>query len=177
MFRQTRAPASPGKSIMMVAGLFSSDGSLFNDQTFVEIAGNHENMLAITNEQCAKHWETNGSNLSQVMKTPKWGWDDEPWGFNSTMSLKRIDEAMHVEALMAVPDVNPEQLRLARQKPGGWAPHSGKTGIGRDRQYERFKERMIAEHGPLAWDGVLTRSQTEQRDASARRIIKELMIL
>lgn len=176
MLRRTRAPAPAGRTLMLVAGLFSCDGPVFADQTFSEIQGDPSRTLAITGTRCVRDWGTNGTTISQVMKSPHWGWGEEPWGFNSTMDLPSIDEAMHLEALVDDPDSDPEEIDRARRTPGGWAPQVGRVGSGRDTDYDRFRARMIAEHGRLAWDGVLTRSESEACSASAGRIIMELKL-
>jgi len=176
MLRRTRAPAAPGRELAIVAGLFSCDGTVFADQQFADISGDMTARLAISGRRCVKEWRTNGSTISQVMKSPRWGWGDEPWGFNSTMDLKSIDEAMRVEALADDPNHDPEELAEARRTPGGWAPQVGRVGSAYDADYDRFRTRMIAEHGRLPWDGVLTRSESEARAESAGRIIRELKL-
>lgn len=175
MLRETRAPAIDGRKIMLAAGLFSSRGDLLSDQTMVDIAGDIRRTLVVINERCVQDWGTNGSSLSQILKQPRWGWSAEPWGFRSTMSLKSIDEAMAVERLLEDPNCDPEELAKARKTPGGWAPQVGRTGVGADARYDQFKKRMIAEHGTLAWDDIVTESQALARDAAASRIIRELM--
>lgn len=171
MMRRTRVPAPPGWVTMIVAGLFSSRGPLLDDQSVVDIAGTVGSTLVIDNPRCVRDWKTPGSTLSQVLKSPRWGWDEAPWGIVSTMDLKSIDQAMALEAMMADPDADPEEIERLRQTPGGWALRCAE----RDHEYQRFRIRMVAEAGLLRWDGVLTRSESARREAIAARIVRDMM--
>lgn len=171
VLRRTRIPAPEGQATMIVAGLFSSDGALLDDQHTASIGGTVGGTLVIDGWRCVRHWNTNGSTLSQVLKSRRWGWGEEPWGAVSTMDLASIDEAMALETLLADPDAEQAEIDRLRRTPGGGARCGGEA----DEKYQRFRRQMVDKAGPLRWDGVLSRSEGERRDRIAERIVRDMM--
>ena len=167
--RRTRAPASPGLRCVMLIALLSTDA--IADETMVDIHGDTPGVLHVGAPDCARHLDTRGTSMSQILKKPIWGWD-EPWGFVSTLRLESQDDCRRLEALMAGADEHEpgERERLERGGAGSL------LGLSRrhDGDYGRFREEWLRRHGPGDWSAVLTAAQMNAKERLVGSLIREM---
>lgn len=115
-----------------------------------------------------------GVSLSQILKLPLWGWDAEKYAFRSTLGLENIDACTTLERLRAADHLTQDECEeLARLESS--EIRSIVQNTAQDPKYAEFKRRMVAECGPIQWDGIDTAETLEQRDGIANRVMREIM--
>lgn len=168
--RRTRIVGEHAPVWIMIACMAAAPGWI-EDQTMIEISGDLDGILDIDRTSDATTMETNGTTLSQLLKQPIWGWDEEPWGLVSTMELTAIDACMRLEDLRDRNDpADADEIERLVRGPSGWAVESGKN----DPQYQEYKRRYVAEAGRLRWDARIGLSEQRRRSKIASRIIREI---
>lgn len=166
ILRQMRHPAStPGYSTYNALLVCRNTPRNLDHKTIYDLAETPMRGLALS-ASCELDFEPNGMALSQISKAPIWGWDDEPWGINSTLALSAIDEA---------------QAYQDREDAG--IPHPDDLSINvrslfyhyRDKEFLEFTRKMKAAGHNLRWDATPTKTQTEKYEEAANAIIRDIL--
>ncbi len=165
--RKTRYPSSEGTALFIILILLQS--SAFDDQTLVEIEGDLSS-LHIGPPQCAKHLETMGCNLSQVLKKPVWGWEKEKWGAQSTMDLQTIDECMR---LLHLQD-HPEEAADGECENIGHDVHWIVKNREKDGEFKKYVEEMKKRGLVDPWDRRVTETRQAEIEQAGMEILREI---
>ena len=168
--RHSRIPAPEGRRIVLVALVVEAHSGEIDPSQIHEIRGRDGNMMVQPSHP--HHLEPAGMALSQIHKSPVWGWGEERWGPVSTMRLDVLDMCQELDdAMLSDEPTDPARLEELNRSHAGWILKSS----FRDPKYEDFKRRMIEEGHRSEWAGILTESQAKRRDEAGARIIREIM--
>lgn len=170
LLRSTRAPCKPGTTTCVLVGLITGGG--LTDQTMMDLTGDAAGNLAIGPAECARHLNTNGTTLTQVMKRPLWGWSGEPWGLVSTLRTDVIDETRRLDDLLhGEPEAyEGERRRLER----GHAGSVMGTGL-RDDEYQRFRTLYDEIHGREPHEDVRTAERQRQSEKAVVDVVRKML--
>ncbi len=190
MVRRTRMPAAPGMEIVSCVALLKAPAKRLARDVMYAISGHLDTPPDVTDPRhmpfsgrlvCADPRPvpglvSRGHNLHQLLKQPVWGFGEEGRAFNSTMSLALIDLCDEAQALMAMAagEMTPEQrerLEALRRTEARWVLSIG----DKDPEYQAYRRAMVAEFGPVRFDGTLTASEKAAREEAADRILGEVM--
>lgn len=169
LVRRTRVPCEKGATFIIV-GLISTN--TLRDQTMVDLAGDLAGVVIVDGQACARHLDTNGCTLSQVLGLPIWGWMDRKWGIRSTMALDVIDACTRYDQLLAGhAEHEPGEMERLSRGPAGWVLNAGRS----DPKYQRFRALWIERHGLTRWDGYETAEDQDETSRRAEDIVREIM--
>lgn len=167
VLRRTRYPSSEGTQLYIFMILLQS--SSFEDQTLLEIEGDLDN-LQIGPAQCARHLETMGCTLGQVLKNPIWGWEDEKWGAQSTMDLETIDECTRLQYLKDHPE-DAEDGEYERISPDA---HWILKNRDKDDEFKKYIQEMKKRGLIDPWDQRVTQTRQAAIEKAGMEILKEI---
>jgi len=168
--RHSRIPSPKGRMIVLVALVIEAEGDEIDPMLMHEIRGRDGIMMVRPSD--SHGLDPAGMALSQIHRSPIWGWVEERWGPVSTMRLDVLDMCQELDdAMLSDEPTDPARLEELNRSHAGWILKSSH----RDPKYEDFKRRMIEEGHRSEWAGILTTSQTRIRDEAGARIIREIM--
>lgn len=166
ILRRTRKPsATPGHIVCLALLVVRNVPREFDRKTIYDIAEKTRGIPVLTAGQVIG-FEPNGMALSQIHKSPIWGWDEEPWGPVSTLNLSAIDD---IHAYMEREEAGtPQPDDLHAEIKWLMKPKA-------DSDYDEFKRRMRTAGHVQRWDAILTRSQTEAHERAASQIVRDIL--
>ena len=171
VLRDTRGPSSPGTTLATVAMAVCMSDARLPDAHMASIVVDGDDVpysARLTIEEPCR-MDTGGTNLSQVLKLPLWGWGVEPFGFSSTMRLDAIDRCTRVQDAMTTGDPSPEEARRLRAS----VQHAVQDNS--DPVFAMFRRRLAADGLMRPWDATLTASEMLTRDRSVELLVNELL--
>jgi len=168
--RHSRIPAPEGRRTVLVALVIEADDDEIDPTQMYEVRG-RDGVMTVRPSR-SHGLVPNGMALSQIHRSPIWGWGEERWGPVSTMRLDVLDMCQELDdAMLSDEPTDPARLEELNRSHAGWILKSSH----RDPKYEDFKRRMIEEGHRSEWAGILTENQTRMREEAGSRIIREIM--
>jgi hypothetical protein len=171
VLRDTRGPSSPGTTLAVIAiGLCLPEYALPDAHmaSFV-VGGDDVPNVAKLKVEGPCRLATNGTQLSQIHRMPLWGWDDERFGFSSTLRLDVIDKCTRLEAMMIEGTASIEELtRLQREVHMAVQDNT-------DPIFARYRRLAAAQGMVLPWDSTPTESEMTTSDDAVALLVKQLL--
>ena len=169
ILRKTRKAGRPDCDILMAAIVLKDAEVDFDHKRLQTIAG--ENGVFFVRPADEVPFEPNGMAFLSFLREPVWGWDNEPWGFRSTMRLDVIDQCQELSDLLEgkLPSDPAREAELARGPAGSIVKYPRE----RDAEYRKFLAAMNAYDVPR-WDEVVTASRNQELSERAAAVVRDL---
>ena len=169
LLRRTEAPSPEGTVTCILVCLLACDA--LPDRTFVDVEADASGVVSLGAPQPAGDLVTDGMTLSQILRLPLWGWEDEPWGLVWTLRLDVVAQCRRLDdlAMGSAERFAGERAGLER------GPAGSVMGTGaRDPEYQRFRRLFREEHGSAAGEAVLTRTAQEEHARRVESVLRRL---
>lgn len=168
ILRRTRKAGRSGCDILMAAIVLKDAEVDFDHKQIQAISG--ENGTFFVRPEQSVPFEPNGMALPSFLREPVWGWDNEPWGFYSTLRLDVIDQCQEMADLLEgrLPSDPPREAELAKGPAGSIV----KYPRDRDNEYRKFVAAIA--HDVPRWDEVVTASRNQELSERAAAIVRNL---
>lgn len=173
VLRDTRGPSCPGTTLATIAIAMCLPEPFLPDAHMAsfEVHGQESPGSAKLLIEGPCLLTTNGVNIEQVLKMPLWGWEDEPFGFSSTMRLDAIDRCTKVQDAMIAGGLSPKESHRLRAS----VQHTVQDDS--DPVFAAFRRRAAAEGMVRPWDATLTASEMISKNEAVDMLVKELLAM
>lgn len=190
--RKSSAPTSEGKEILMFSGILRQEAS----EPFLASERMHNMTVSSTTGEVAvsllredKHEELlacRGSQLGAMLKAPIWGWDAEPWAFNSiiapevALQADELRELLYRDTGVLSPSLTDDEKARMEELDAlddiFWLTGSRSVSM-KDHHFRETMKHMVGLHGASAitpFTGVHTKDEAEASSARVKHSMNEV---